>query len=686
MEQDDKFKTAEAPEWAGKISNEQLLVLSVPNDRAKAVKEAGKGLCYFYKEVLNTTNQQNQDYILRSWHLNNADNLQGASIMEFLINENQHIIMHRLLLIRDGQLIDKTKDLNVRVFNDEKSSSFGTINKTNKVNCVVSDLRLNDIFIQEYSHVTVFKEDNFLDKKFFRSILSSPKEYWFYMKYSYKLIQNRDEKVNVRKKYFRDAEGQKLPEANNLLEKGQSFEFNEENFQYFSKEDMYAPYFEMATDATWEQIAAYIYSFYKNVPAGQNLKTLEPYKALKLSGESANLENDIQAVIEYVQNQIVYLYDAEVMHGHIPDPSEKTITLKSGDCKAKSQLLIDLLASLGVSAEFILVNFSFDYFIPEYMPSPFVFNHEIVKVSYNGKDYFVDPTKQDCYGILGKRAEPMFSSFLPVKENSDLVVKKQEVGAGVNVEKNINLSLSGDTGLLKVEAIFRRESADIIRKNFKNLDIKESIKQENRQVFNALSYPKEKEFQNFFSDTELKIVSDDKRENCLKTFYQSKLVNPYHTSKKAKIIKYYYSAAFDNIKKHKHKDHLCDSFCFYPLKYQLKIESDLFVDKNEAIVKRNTKIENDYFSFYNTKKILPNSVEVSSGFLPKNYEFIKSGDLENIKKDVIKIENSNYGVGVVFVTYWQNASRKWYFLLVVYVLIFFIVWLVMVTTNSQFNF
>jgi transglutaminase-like putative cysteine protease len=348
-------------------------------------------------------------------------------------------------------------------------------------------------------------------------ILSLPVGSWLYLDYQFTLIQDRAQPIKVVKKYFRDNQGEKIPEAVSVIKQGDRFSFIEKSYLYVAQEDRYNPYIEIATDMTWEGITTYLYSFYKTPLSDEDVIKSPVYTLLGLRGGADALEDDIQTIIEYVQNQIVYLYDAEVMHGYLPQASEKTLEMKSGDCKAKSLLLVNLLKTLGVDAEFILINYDYDYFIPESLPSPFTFNHAIVKIHHQGKEYFVDPTWSARYGILEKRSEPFFSYYLPIKEGASLINRGSSVSDTMNIDEMTKIDLVGNAGTVKIDSTYRRDSADIVRGNFNKLDSAQNIKNRSQTLLDALSYSTAREIEKVITDATYSIVSDDRKNNVLVT-------------------------------------------------------------------------------------------------------------------------------------------------------------------------
>jgi len=643
-----KYSIEPPPLWADPATEQEIIQKCIPTEKGKNVLNSGKPICFEYKEVLNTQNSKNEDYIFRSWILNAPDVLQGAAIMDFVLRENESIKMHRVFVSRNGQIIDKIQDINIRIFDNEQSSSYGTIDNQKKVNCIILDLRLGDIFIQEYTLLRTFEDKNFLDKKYFRFFLRYPVSNWFYSEHNFTLINNREESIKSKKAYFRDNQGNKLPEEIQILNTGDRFQNQFLDHQGIELENVYNPFVELVTVSEWKAISTYITGYYQSLfhsTKEDSQVNLFPY--IDLINDPLHLDDDIQTLIEFVQNQIVYLFDAEVMHGYIPDHSTKTIQVKSGDCKAKSFLLKELLKGLGIDSDLILVNYDSDYYLDQYLPSPFVFNHMILKIYYKGQEYFVDSTQQDRFGYLESRSQPLFSNYLPIKENSALIKKSQIPGKGFNIDSLIDLKIKKEIGSLIVESSFFRESADIVRGNFKRQSEKEFLESEIRNFYQIFCYPADRPMESIFMDSKIEIISDDKKANHLKVRFSSQLKNPYSDLKKEKMFRCYYLIQVDKIKNFNHKDALCSSFCFYPIRYTFNLETDLYIKRNTSILKRQTRLDNPHFYFENKKKVEAHKIEVITQYSPKNYDFIMAENLERMKRDFRTMEDSNFGAGVV---------------------------------------
>ncbi|MDO8594837.1 MAG: transglutaminase domain-containing protein [bacterium] len=661
----ERWSVGTVPGWAKQVSNEALISLCGENEKDIEFKKSGKGLCYLNTEIIHTSNTGTTRYFLKVWSLSSTQALQSASASEIFVSNDQRIIIHRVSLIRDKEMLDKTDTLNVRVLDDEKSSAYGLIAKIKKIHLTIDDLRLEDTFLLEYSIVAAFDSDAVLDKKYFRHLQHMPLSYWLYKSYTFKLINEREEDLCVVRKYFRDENGQKTTADPTIVRKGGNFTFEKSDFQTSSPNDVFIPYIEIATDASWPAIASEVHALYHT---GLTIALDEPslHKAVNLGSDTGE---NIKNIIEFVQNRIVYLYDADVMHGHIPQSPEVTLRQKSGDCKAKSLLLVTLLRAIHVASEIVLVNYSQDFFVSEGLPSPFAFNHVIVKISHNEKEYFVDPTWSDRSGLLEKRAEPLFSNYLAIQEGAHLIQKADVVPPGFNSEEEVNVSLGKEESSIRIETFYRQASADITRSNFKNADTADLIQNQNRILASKLSLDESKDPNTFFGDVEYRVLSDDQKENCLKVLYKAKLIAPYTGVKGGRVFRYYNSLDISPIVSHKHKDLPCDSFFAYPMKCGLHIVSRDFIRRKDPVTTRNTDIDNSYFRFSNKKSFSLRSVTVTSEYVPKISGYIQAADLEKVREDYIKVNDSNFGIGIVFANFWQYIFRNSYLLIVLYVLI-----------------
>lgn len=93
-----------------------------------------------------------------------------------------------------------------------------------------------------------------------------------------------------------------------------------------------------------------------------------------------------------VQDNIRYL--AVGMNGgnYIPQAPEKTWSVRYGDCKAKTLLLLSMLHAMNIEAEPVLASIGLDDLVTQELPSAGAFNHVFVRARIDGKSYWLDGT------------------------------------------------------------------------------------------------------------------------------------------------------------------------------------------------------------------------------------------------------------------------------------------------------
>lgn len=98
------------------------------------------------------------------------------------------------------------------------------------------------------------------------------------------------------------------------------------------------------------------------------------------------------AALQLVQREVRYLYNGLGTGNYDPQTPADTWQLRSGDCKAKTKLLLALLRDLGIGAEAVLVHSALGDTLPERLPALGVFNHVIVRARIGDRDYWLDGT------------------------------------------------------------------------------------------------------------------------------------------------------------------------------------------------------------------------------------------------------------------------------------------------------
>ncbi|NCP18777.1 MAG: DUF3857 domain-containing protein [Erythrobacter sp.] len=115
-------------------------------------------------------------------------------------------------------------------------------------------------------------------------------------------------------------------------------------------------------------------------------------KIAEIAGQTADPLERAALATQFVQDEIGYLLNGLNGGNYIPQSPAQTWAERTGDCKAKSMLLLAMLRELGISAEVVLVNSRTGDAVPELLPALGNFDHMIVRADIGGVSYWLDGT------------------------------------------------------------------------------------------------------------------------------------------------------------------------------------------------------------------------------------------------------------------------------------------------------
>lgn len=162
--------------------------------------------------------------------------------------------------------------------------------------------------------------------------------------------------------------------------------------------ESYAPNFSdltntirISTIKSWKEISNWYSDLVK-----KNLKldkiTKKAFTEIFPNGVTGISQEEIaKKIYSYIGNNIKYSSLDFRQSGYVPQKPSKTITTKLGDCKDVSTLFVALSQLAGMKANLVLVTTNDNGFTSMLLPSN-DFNHCIVKVAIDGKDYFLELT------------------------------------------------------------------------------------------------------------------------------------------------------------------------------------------------------------------------------------------------------------------------------------------------------
>ncbi len=234
------------------------------------------------------------------------------------------------------------------------------------------------------------------------------------------------------------------------------------------------PLFELSTFANWADVSKTMAPLYATdglIADGSPLAG----ELAKLKALPGSPKEKAAAALQLVQDHVRYLMVGMNGGNYVPQKPAETWTLRYGDCKAKTLLLLSLLRGLGIEAEPVLASSTLGDSVPERLPTAAAFDHVLVRAVIDGQSYWLDGTG------LGSRLEdigdtPRFGSVLPVRTaGAELMPIQTHANARPTIDVSVEADESGHEKLPTVfdaKAVLRGQIATMISTGLGQMDAK----------------------------------------------------------------------------------------------------------------------------------------------------------------------------------------------------------------------
>ncbi|VAW01943.1 hypothetical protein MNBD_ALPHA06-947 [hydrothermal vent metagenome] len=222
------------------------------------------------------------------------------------------------------------------------------------------------------------------------------------------------------------------------------------------------PKFQISSFANWGDVARWAVPFYQN--------SLPPTVAaevdrIRLAHQQPMAQ--LLAALQFAQEDIRYLSISVGTGGYIPRDPAHTLEKRFGDCKDKTTLFVAMVQALGFEAVPALANLSTGQGLAEQIPSPGAFDHVITRVMVDGKPYWFDATATGQRGPLEQFSQADYGYALPLETTAAQLSPLQDHPndqVSEKITEIIDISKGPDNPLtLSSISEFRGARADQIR-------------------------------------------------------------------------------------------------------------------------------------------------------------------------------------------------------------------------------
>jgi hypothetical protein len=231
----------------------------------------------------------------------------------------------------------------------------------------------------------------------------------------------------------------------------------------------YSPYpqVQIARERTWAEVVAWALPLYPAPTA------LPDDLAARVAAWKAipDRSRQVMAVLTAMQEEIRYFGIEMGDSTHRPAAPADTWRRRFGDCKDKAWLMVTVLRELGLQAEPALVSAASGKAVAGRVPSASAFDHVIVRLHLDGREYWLDPTLTQQRGTLAALDVDDYGVALPLAPGvTDLAPVRANgtPGNAISVVERIVPADDGKALDLYVETRYVGQRAEAMRRRLRS--------------------------------------------------------------------------------------------------------------------------------------------------------------------------------------------------------------------------
>ena len=393
------FTVAPPPAWV-----EQVALPA--GDAADATTKAAYLLLDHQVRVSGTTVER---YERRAKKVFTAAALSDAAQVEIEFEPSyQQLTIHYVRIERGGQTINALRPNDIKIINQEDELDQQLFNGRRSALIVLDDVRQNDVIDYAYTITgnNPVLAGRYADTYLLGDVLPAARLRWRLL---YPAQRNIGYKIR----------GVELAPAVRQLGAETECLWQRDNVAAYEYEDAAPSWYEplpsvqLSEFATWGEVVAWALPLYKvkDAPSAALSRQIEQWRK-----ELASNEERLLAALRFVQDDVRYMGIEMGSYSHMPNQPAVVFGRRFGDCKDKSLLLATILNGLGIDAAPALTNTDAQHTVADYQPSPYAFNHVIVRAALDGRTYWLDPTITMQRGSLAAHYNPNYKRALVIRD------------------------------------------------------------------------------------------------------------------------------------------------------------------------------------------------------------------------------------------------------------------------------
>ena len=395
------FRVQHAPAW----------VLPPPSGPVATVSdEATGGLFYTLEDhQQRVTETSTERYYHESYRVNSQAGLDaGSQIKPEFDPTYQELIFHSISIKRGDKVINALRPREIKLIQPENNLDEREYNGRISALVFLNDVRVGDVVDYDYS---VNGSNPVMRGRFagrFFLIGDNPIQ----------LLRRRLLWGSARSLHFKGFNTNIEPavrEVGAFLE----YTWERENVLPMQVDDGIPEWFnpyptvQLSDFSGWDDVTGWAVPLFKTDIAAEPELVRQ---TLAWKAASPDTGDRLVAALRFVQDEVRYLAIEIGPYSNRPNPPSTVFKRRYGDCKDKSLLLVTMLNELGIESYPALVNTKSQNQVSRFQPSPFAFDHCIVKAIYGGKTLWLDPTASLQRGTLENLSDQDEGFALVLKE------------------------------------------------------------------------------------------------------------------------------------------------------------------------------------------------------------------------------------------------------------------------------
>ncbi|MFN7221376.1 MAG: DUF3857 domain-containing protein, partial [Burkholderiales bacterium] len=383
----------------------------------------------------------------------------------------QKLTLHRVVILRDEQRLDRTASVNVRLIDREDKIDEGLYGGAVSAQLLLQDVRVGDTLWVVYS----IEGSNPVFGGLWSGDFGWDSEQPIELR-RLTVLHPKQRPMQWRQAGdFRTAQiAREVDQTGEMVR----LRFEERGLAPIEfeagipAEYLPARFLQFTEHKNWQSVASWADGLFPKAPDSEALRAV----VKQFSGLESKAAQ-VAAALFWVQNEIRYFSVSIGENSHRPQAPPVVLQRRYGDCKDKSYLLVSILSRLGIQAKPVLVSAQASKYPNRALPTPGVFDHVIVQVQLDGKTYFVDPARLGQRGALADLPISFpGADVLVVDANSTGLAKVPEQIHSAPEFEHIDhfsiASLDGDI-VLAVREVFRGDLASWARLQYPSLSVSE---------------------------------------------------------------------------------------------------------------------------------------------------------------------------------------------------------------------